>query len=409
MSFRLLRTLLTALAALGPLLLTGCNTKDAESKGTKNAGSRLPVEVKAVERADIRRTLTFVGELRASESVEVSSQIPGRVKKIAVKMGDKVKEGDLLAVIDDSELRAQLQESQASLAVYKASIVKAEAEDTNAKAVLERKEKLAGQKLITPQELDNAKTESATAAASVDVAKSQLGQGQARVKLLQSQLGDSKVKASFAGEIDARYLDQGAVVSPGTPILRLVKKEPIVARFQVDERYIGELRKKMDGGEVAVEVIVDAYPGEIFEGEIARLSPALEAGSRTAAVEAEIPNADGRLMPSMYCRVRVDFGYKTGVIVVPAGAVTEDLTGGGEGEEQATGNVYVVEGGKARLVDVTLGWKQGDLIEVLDGLREGDRVVVEGQASLVNGAGVKIIGGSGKAGQAAGKDKAAGP
>jgi RND family efflux transporter MFP subunit len=402
MSLRLPDTLLVFPAALGLLFLTGCNTKDAESKGARNGGSRLPVEVKAVERADIRRTLTFVGELRASESVEVSSQIPGRVKKIAVKMGDKVKEGDLLAVIDDSELRAQLQETQASLAVYKASIVKAEAEDTNAKAVLERKEKLAGQKLITPQEIDNAKTEAATAAAGVDVAKSQLSQGQARVKLLQSQLGDSKVKASFAGEIDARYLDQGAVVSPGTPILKLVKKEPIVARFQVDERYIGELRKKMDAGEMAVDVIVDAYPGEIFQGEIARLSPALEAGSRTAAVEAEIPNADGRLMPSMYCRVKVDFGYKTGVVVVPAAAVTEDLTGDSEGEGQATGNVYVVEGGKARLVDVTLGWKQG-------GLKEGDRVVVEGQASLVNGAAVKVIGGSGGGGQAAGKDKAGGP
>jgi multidrug efflux pump subunit AcrA (membrane-fusion protein) len=110
----------------------------------------------------------------------------------------------------------------------------------------------------------------------------------------------------------------------------------------------------------------------------------------------------------MYCRVRVDFGNRTGVVVVPAEAVTEDLAGGSEGEGQATGNVFIVEGGKARLTHVTLGWKQGDVIEVLGGLEEGDRVVVEGQASLVNDAAVKVIGESGGAGRAAGKDKAGG-
>jgi RND family efflux transporter MFP subunit len=379
------------------LLQPGCKEKKAGAKpGSEDAGRPMPVRVQAVHRGDLQRTLAFVGELRASEAVEVSSKIPGRIKKILVNMGDKIGEGDLLVMVDDAELKAQIEEAKASIAVYQASIAKAEAEQKNAQALLERKEKLAADKLVTPQELDNARTALSTATASVEVAKSQASQARAQVKLLRSQFSEAKIKAPFSGYVDARYLDTGAVVSPGTPILKLVRKEPIVARFQVEERAIGEIRGKMAGGPVGVQVEVDAYPGEAFAGTIVRFSPGLQSESRTAVVEAEIPNVDGRLMPSMYCRVKVDFGTRSGVLLLPLAAVIEDITGGaGNGAANAAGNVvkvFRVEKERAQLVAVTIDWKQDDVAEVSKGLAEGDAVIVEGQGLLSDGAVVKVVG-----------------
>jgi RND family efflux transporter MFP subunit len=379
------------------LLQPGCKEKKAGAKpGSEDAGRPMPVRVQAVHRGDLQRTLAFVGELRASEAVEVSSKIPGRIEKILVNMGDKVGEGDLLVMVDDTELKAQIEEAKASISVYQASIAKAEAEQKNAQALLERKEKLAADKLVTPQELDNARTALSTATASVEVAKSQVSQARAQVKLLRSQFSEAKIKAPFSGYVDARYLDPGAVVSPGTPILKLMRKEPIVARFQVEERAIGEIRGKMAGGPVGVQVEVDAYPGEPFAGTIVRFSPGLQSESRTAVVEAEIPNVDGRLMPSMYCRVKVDFGTRSGVLLVPLAAVIEDITSGaGNGSANAAGNVvkvFRVEKGRAQLVAVTIDWKQDDVAEVSKGLAEGDAVIVEGQGLLSDGAVVKVVG-----------------
>ena len=390
-------SLVLLFALLAALAASGCKKKNSQGgpgKGKDQKNRTFAVRVEALERGDIHRSITFVGELQASESVEVSSKIPGRVEKIKVNMGDKVEEGDVLAIIDDSELRAQLEEAKASISVYEASVVKAKAEHKNAKAQLERREKLAQQKLITPQELDNARTAVATAAASLDVAKSQQSQARARVKLLKSQLSDTKIKASFSGYVDARHLDGGAVVNAGTPIMKLVRKQPIVARFQVEERYIGEITNHMAGSEVSVAVKVDAYPGEIFSGTIVRLSPGLQSGSRTAVVEAEIANDDSRLMPGMYCRVQVEFGAKKDVIVVPLKAVLEDIdrSGSGGGTEGKGEKVYVVREGRAKLAPVTIGWKQDDVGEVIEGLKEGDSVVVEGHGQLADGAKVKVLG-----------------
>ncbi|MFH1437318.1 MAG: efflux RND transporter periplasmic adaptor subunit [Pseudomonadota bacterium] len=392
-------SLVLLLAVLAALAAPGCKKQNPKGgpgngKGKDQKNRTFAVRVEALQRADIHRSIAFVGELQASESVEVSSKIPGRVEKIKVNMGDKVEEGDVLAIMDDSELRAQIDEAKASISLYEASIIKAKAEHKNASAQLERREKLGEQKLITPQELDNARTTVATAAASLDVAKSQQSQARARVKLLKSQLSDTKIKAPFAGYVDVRHLDGGAVVSAGTPIMKIVMKQPIVARFQVEERYIGEITNRMKESAVGVAVGVDAYPGEIFSGTIVRLSPGLQSGSRTAVVEAEIANDDSRLMPGMYCRVQVEFGTKNDVIVVPLNAILEDIdrSGSSGGVEGKGDRVYVVREGLAKLVPVTIGWKQDDMGEVIEGLKEGDSVVVEGHGQLADGAKVKVLG-----------------
>jgi membrane fusion protein (multidrug efflux system) len=376
------------------LLNAGCPKGSGQQQRGKAERQPLPVKVEPVRRGDIRMTLRYPGELKAPESVEVASEVGGRIQTIAVRMGERVKQGQLLVSVDDSQLRTQHQEARAALLVARSALRRAEVDDRNAATELGRKAPLAKRDLITQQEMDNVRTRRDSAAASLAVAKAQVSQADARVTLLQKQLKDTRIRAAFAGWIQARHLDAGAVVTAGTAVLRLVRTTPIVVRFQVGERHIGELRRRMAAGSVAVHVGVDAYPRDTFTGNIVRVAPALDAASRTAAVEAELPNDDGRLMPGMFCRVTLDLGTHERALLVPLTALVGDEQGGTSARQTRAARVYVTERGKARLVTLQLGAADDKHAEVLGGLEQGQQVVVEGQDSLEDGTPVEVVGGA---------------
>jgi len=144
-----------------------------------------------------------------------------------------------------------------------------------------------------------------------------------------------------------------------------------------------------------VEIIVDSFPGEVFEGKIIRISPALQPETRTATVEAEISNESKKLMPGMYCTVKVDGGKREGVLIIPASSLVENVSDSGDVNGQKDGDlwkVFTVEKGKAVSKTVKLGWREGDVVEVVEGLKKGERVVFEGHGMLKDGAPVKVIG-----------------
>jgi RND family efflux transporter MFP subunit len=357
----------------------------------------VPVKVAAVQRGTVKLTLRYPGELTAPETVDVAPEVGGRLLAVTVRMGQAVKEGQLLVRIDDAQMRSQLQEARAALQVARSALRRAEVADKTAATELSRKESLAKRDLITRQEMDNIQSRRDTAAASLAVARAQVSQAAARVGLLQKQLRDTRILSPLTGWVQARHLDPGAVVSAGKAVLRLVRKSPIVVRFKVGERHIGEIRHRLDAGRLPVQVRVDAYPGRAFSGAVARVAPALDAASRTAAVEAELPNEDGRLMPGMFCRVTLDLGRSSGALLLPLRALVTH----GSGESDGEGKVFVVQGGRARLTTVQLGavepppgpgQDEGERGEVLRGLTRGQQVVVEGQDGLQDGAAVQVVG-----------------
>lgn len=379
-------------------LCAGCQ-KDREGarSGTAAKVRAVPVKVAVIERGKIRVALRYPGELKAPETVEVASEVGGRLEAVTVRMGQQVKPGQLLVRVDDAQLRSQLQEARAALLVARSSLKRAQVEDQTAATELKRKASLARRDLITRQEMDNVTSRRDTAAASLSVAQAQVSQAQARVGLLEKQLRDTRILAPFAGWVQARHLDPGAVVSPGTAVLQLVRKSPIVVRFKVGERHIGEIRRRLAAGSLPVQIHVDAYPKEPFSGAVVRVAPALDAASRTVAVEAELPNEDGRLMPGMFCRVTLDLGESAGTLLLPLRALVTRSSGG----QQGAGKVFVVQGGRAKRVQVQLGaeeaptgpgQEQAERGEVLAGLTEGQQVVVEGQDGLEDGAVVEVVG-----------------
>jgi membrane fusion protein (multidrug efflux system) len=377
-------------------LVCACSAEKGSGEANARVERPVPVEVEVLRRGPMQQSLGFVGELAAPEEVELASKVGGRIRSIRVRMGEAATKGALLAQIDDAALRAQYQEAEAALEVAQAGLLRAEVEDKNAEIELARKEPLAKQDLITQQELDNVRTRRDGAAAGLQVATAQISQARARIQVLSQQLGDARITAPFTGWVAARHLDAGAIVSPGTAIVKLVRTDPIVVRFKVSEREVGEIRRRMAAGGLDITIDSDAYRDERFMGRVVRVAPSIDPQSRSAPVEAEVANADGRLMPGMYCRVELDLGSRPDALQVPLRALlagtSEDSATRLRGEARTTA-VFVVADGRARRVSIELGHEHGDHGEVLSGLDDGAVVVVQGQSRLRDGNPVEVVGG----------------
>ena len=173
----------------------------------------------------------------------------------------------------------------------------------------------------------------------------------------------------------------------------------MVARFKVAERHIGVIKERTAKGAVTVEVRVHAYPRRVFSGKVVRVAPGLEAASRTVAVEAEVANPDNLLMPGMYARVKFDLGARENALLLPLSALVERQRrrtrgGGQKGPEASYGaqtRVFVVEQGKARMVNVTLGVRNARFAEVITGLSEGVSVVIDGKETVRDGNRVRVV------------------
>ncbi|MFC1852337.1 efflux RND transporter periplasmic adaptor subunit [candidate division CSSED10-310 bacterium] len=389
----------------GPI---GCSkSTTTQKKNNGNADKRpISVVVEPLSRGTLQRTVQFLGELTTLESVQVAAEISGRLSKIVVQMGDRVSRHQLLATIDDTQLRAQLSEAKAALAVAEAAIRRATAEFHNAEAETNRKQPLIKKNLITQQEIDNLRTKVDSLTAARDLAEAQLKQARARVMILETQLGYTKIVAPFGGLIETRQLDPGAVVNPGMMIMKIVKVDPIIITFMVGEQLIGQIKDTLSQGQSAIAISLDAYEGETFQGSIARVSPVLKASNRSAKIEAELANPDGRLMPGMYGRVTFTLGKRENVIMVPLRALLAErnlinnsggkqVTSGEQSVTERTRYLFVVDGDKVRLTTCLIGIDDGKHGEVVRGPAEGAMVVVEGQNDLVDGSPV-IISGSGK-------------
>lgn len=381
-------------------LMAGCgadNSTGPQGDKPRTVAERpLSVKVASLKRGAVDRRLGFVGEIVAEETVEVAAKLSGRIRSIKVRMGDTVKKGALLVEIEDRQLRAELQEARASLTVARASIRRAEEQERNAASEVARKSKLHEKDLVTAQEMDNLRSRQATEAAALDVARAEATRSEARISLLSTELKDSRIRAPFTGKVSARYLDPGAVVNPGTAILRLIDVDPIIARFKVPERYLGAIMVKSEGGEAfEVTVRLDALPEKRFPGRVARISPALDKATRSALVEAELLEKSGPVSPGMYCRVELDLGRLENALLVPTEALLEDPGGSGSANGASgpvEGRLFVVKSGRAHEQKVSLGARSDGHLEVLAGLEPDARVVVEGQRLLKEGAKVTVIG-----------------
>jgi len=348
--------------------LSGCSS---ERQLTPTAPETIRnVAVFAVQRADVPDLLESAGTVRAVETTELASQMMGNIVELRVHEGDRVRRGQVLAVIDDAQPRAAVERATSAVNAAEQEVAASDSDLTLAQSTLNRYQNLYDKKSVSPQEFDEVKARYQAALAHRDEALA--GQSQAKAGLAQARasLSYTRILAPFDGVITEKKADAGTLASPGLPIFTVEGLGRYRLEAAVNENDLRYVRM----GE-QVPVVVDALDSTGLRGKVVQIVPAADPGSRSFLVKIELP-ADVRLRSGLFGRAQFSRGERSSLLI-PQSAVVE------RGQLQG---VYVLGQNKAAsLRYVTLGKKSGTQVEVLAGLQEGERLVTKPGELDLNG------------------------
>lgn len=337
------------------LLLAGCRGGGEKTNAAiAPEDEAIPVRITAVEQRVLERTLSFSGTMEPWKEAYLGAQMGGRIEKLYVDKGDRVKAGDLLVQMGDEQR------------------VQAEAQLVAVKKDWERLKELLEKGSIPQQSFDQIDARYKAAQAAYDLV-----------------LESTRLRAPFAGVIAERLMNEGEVFvlfpsGRGAPaILRLMQVDRLKVRVHVAEPDLPSVRVEQEA-----RIRTDAYPERVFAGRLVHLDPFVDAATRTAAAEIEVPNDDGVLKPGMYAQVELRLGQAE-VLLVPREALLH---------QSGTGIYYLfaVQEGRAYRREVVRGSDAGEWIEIRQGVDAGDSVVVAGQSRLVDGVLVQVAKEGGK-------------
>lgn len=327
------------------------------------------------------------GHLELPASVQAFDQTPiyartsGFVKARYVDIGDHVRQGQLLALIDDPQTEQSLLQAKATVAQLKAQLAQAQANAVLSKVTNQRWQSLQTEGVVAKQDADQKFAQAGADEAAVVAAQANIAAGEANVRSLTEQASFSRVTAPFNGIILSRGIDTGSLISSGsqtgvTQIFSIGQSDKVRVFASVPQASSVGLRQ----GQVA-KVAIRELPGQTFTGTIARTSQSIDPGTRTLLVEVDLHN-DGRILPGMYATVLFDVpAGATAPVILPANALVVRTAG-----PQAV----VVDGNDvAHFRSITLGRDLGTATEVLGGLRAGDVVVLSPGDNVVDGGKVK--------------------
>lgn len=322
------------------------------------------VQVAPVGRKDITPVVSYSGSLEPVWSAEVSAKVDGRVNALNVNEGDLVKAGAVLASLDTNELAAQVLQAQGNLTVAQSNLEQAELD-------YERYRILADKGAISAQMLDSARTKR-------DLSVGQVRAAEGSLALVQEKLNNANVVAPRDGVVTKRHLQAGAFTRSGSAIVTVADVSSLLAKATVGEAQIGDLTVG-----TAVKVTVDALGGQEFTGTVARISPMAVLPARTFTAEIAIPNEKGMLRAGMFAKVELTARVHNNALAVPENALVMR-------EDQKT--VFVVTAdNKVQQRVIKAGYIGGGWAEVLDGLTDGETIVVDGQNKVKDGAAVTPV------------------
>lgn len=399
----------TRLCAVLPGLLAltaltyGCS-KSTSSSVLGDAAHPTPVHLYTVAEETAQRRVQAVGSLFALEESILSSQVEGRVAKVLADVGDAVKEEQPLIVLDPQELqfevdrqRGLVHQVRAQLGVGPndpppsdpkkiASVQRAEADLFDADHKYNRAQEMYKDRLISQQQLDEAASRFQSAQASYNVAlqevdrlKALLVSSEASEQLSEKKLSDATIRAPFPGAIKTRNVHPGEYLRVQSPVMVLVRTDRLRARLAVPERWAGWVR---DGA--AVDLQVEAFPGEVFHGKVSRINPAVSQDSRTFEAEALLVNLDGRLKPGFFVQASIPSEKEEKTIFLPERAVSY---------RYGVYKVFLVNGNRVSERQIRPAGQtedqRGRRFEVAEGLKPGDRVAVAISGDLHDGATVE--------------------
>jgi len=375
---------LTAVALIS-LGLTACREAPRRAEASVRSQT-VEVPVVLVASVELPSVYEAVGTVRARTSAVIASQIMGSVREVKVHTGDSVSRGQLLVTIDSRDLDVAVRERQAAREEALSArgevdhaVAAAQANLDLAKVTFRRMQELYDKKSISDQEYDEASARLKAAQAGYDMAVAKRGQVAAKIQQAAEAVssaevmrGYAEIHAPFAGIVTEKPVEPGAMAIPGTPLLTVEQAGALRLEVPVEESFLPSVRVGQP-----VTVTLDSLD-RTLEARVSELGPLVDPASRAFLVKIDLPNAP-HLRSGMFGRAKFSRGTRP-ALVVPTAAVSE------QGQLQS---VIVVEEGSAHTRLVTLGQKQGDVVEILSGLNAGERVVSPRSTTLADGARVE--------------------
>jgi membrane fusion protein (multidrug efflux system) len=315
----------------------------------RSKGGAIAVEAAKARGATTTTDIRAIGSLQSDESVQIASEIAGRIAEISFTEGGTVNANDILVKLDDALAQAEVADAQARYDL--------------AAANNDRAKQLSQTGNVTEKAIDEA-------TANFEIAR-------AALELQRVRLAKHTITAPFAGRVGIRNISPGSFIGAGTPIVNLEKIDVLKVDFKLPELFLPSTNVGQ-----TIDVTVDALPKRTFAGEIYAIDPQVDVNGRALKLRARLPNADGALRPGLFARITVKGKQTREVVLVPESAI---VPRGGETY------VFRIESDKAVEGKVALGERRGAEVEILEGLTSTAQVVTAGQLKLRNGAAVEIV------------------
>lgn len=322
----------------------------------------------------------YGGEFVSDAMADLSAEVSGVVREVNVRLGDPVVKDQVLAVVDPVVFQQRVKELQASVNLAEAGVEEARTQLQNLQADLNRKKPLLARNLVTAREIEDLESQVAVGAQRISVAQATVDQNRARLATGRDNLQDTKVRAPFEGVVAERYVDMGNHVSAGQPLFRVVDDTEKYLQLRVAEHDSGMIEQGMK-----VTLRVDALGGDLVEGVVARIAPAVDPQTRTLRIDV-VKGTDanwGRIKPGMYARAQIIIASKDSAILAPSQAIQKDRDG--------SRYVWKVVDGKSLKTVIQPGLRDRDQTEVLEGLSVGEIIVVRGHEKLTDDGAVQVV------------------
>lgn len=421
-------------AACAALLATfaGCAKKAASQNSTEQPA--LPVTVAVARRGNISERLTLSGVIAAKQQANISSVVTGQVLSVNANVGDQVSAGELLVKIDDSTLRAQLQQNESNLAEAQANLAQTQSGNVGAAASananlqsaqvayqtamtnLSRNQQLLRQGYVSQSAVDQAQQQAAAAQAQLrsaqvaaqnanlggrttSSAQSQIrslqaaaGQAAAAVRFVEAQIQQTVITAPFSGVLTQRSVDPGALASPGTPLVQVSQLDPVFVNIGIPEEDLPYIHAGTE-----VDVTLDALPGHVWNGTVSTVNAATTQGTLSYLAHVILPNKTLALRAGMVANGAFVKAQRRDVLLVPRAALFQNDNGDA---------VYVLAkpqgcakcDGKAKAINVRRGLQTDSESEVSGpGIGPGTRIIVQRPDQLHDGSPVSVSSAGGQA------------
>lgn len=361
-----------ALVLLFVALIGGCGKKTV----TQEEEVLVPVEIAKTQLADLTHTLNTTGEIIPFAEVAVAPKVSGRVAAIHVKVGDRVSRGQVLLELDATEARNAKTMAEAGVGVARANLNKAKQGLADAELDYNRTKALYDSQAVAKAQFEQAESMLNNARIGVELAGEQLKQAEATLQNAEETYNNFTVTSPLSGLVATVNIENGELAGPQATALTVVELATVKVKVNLSENAVVSIKK---GAEVPVTI---NSLNKTLTGTVASVAPKADPATRAFPVEIHLNNKDGDLKAGMVAVLDLQTGLSQGTVTVPVDALLER-----DGQYW----VYVLEDGKAKEVTVKKGITDGQLVEITEGLQEGQDVIVSGNHLVTDGQRVKVV------------------